>query len=67
MDSLAGLWPDEESLAQEILAKGLDPNDYNLKVHLSSVIDSDASPEKFIDLEVKKVLSRQNARKSNQA
>jgi hypothetical protein len=54
-------------LRREILAKRLNPDDYNLTVHLSSVLDSDAPPEKTLELEVTKVLSRQNARKSKLA
>jgi hypothetical protein len=50
-----------------MLAKRLNPDDYNLTVHLSSVLDSDASPEKALELEVTKVLPWQNARKSKSA
>jgi len=43
----SGIWPSEDSLRRAMLEKGFDPNDYNynLSVHLSSVVDSDAPPE----------------------
>jgi len=58
----AGLWPEEDTLRREILAKRQNPDDYNLHVHLSAVLDSDAANEKAVDFEVSRVLSRQNAR-----
>jgi hypothetical protein len=35
----AGLWPSEENLRQQILEKRLNPQDYDLSVHLASVLD----------------------------
>jgi hypothetical protein len=55
-----GLWPNENSLREEILRKRLNPEDYNLQLHLSSILDSDASPEKDVDIVLSRVLARQN-------
>jgi len=59
----SGLWPTADSLREAILEKGLNPNDYDLGVHLSSVVDSDAPPEKEANLAVNKILAKQNVGK----
>jgi hypothetical protein len=58
-----GLWPEEESLRREILARGLNPDDYDYQLHLSGILDSDAPPEKF-NFSLAKVLTRHTARKA---
>ena len=47
-------------LRREILQKRLNPDDYDLTVHLSSVLDSDKPVEKELDIAVSKLLERQN-------
>jgi hypothetical protein len=57
---MLGLWPGEETLRREILQKRLNPGDYDLTVHLSSVLDSDKPVEKELDVAVSRLLERQN-------
>ena len=59
---MLGLWPGEETLRTEILQKRLNPDDYDLTVHLSSVLDSDKPVEKELDVAVSKLLEKQNRR-----
>jgi hypothetical protein len=60
---ISGLWPSEESLRQEILHKHLNPEDFRLDVHYSSIVDSDG--EKDLNITVSKVLARQNSSNSH--
>jgi len=55
-----GLWPTEESLREEILQRHLNPDDYDLKVHLSGILDSDEPIEKDVDIALARLLARQN-------
>lgn len=57
---IIGLWPEEETLRREILQKRLNPEDYDLTVHLSSVLDSDKLVEQELDVAVSRLLARQN-------
>jgi hypothetical protein len=57
---IVGLWPGEDTLRREILQKRLNPEDYDLTVHLSSVLDSDKPVEQELDVAVSRLLARQN-------
>jgi len=57
---MVGLWPAEEALRREILQRRLNPEDYDLTVHLSSVLDSDRPVEEELDVPVSRLLARQN-------
>ena len=57
---MVGLWPEEETLRREILQKRLNPEDYDLTVHMSSVLDSDKPVEQELDVAVSRLLARQN-------
>jgi hypothetical protein len=50
-------------LRAEILQKRLDPDDYDLKMHLSGILDSDEPIEKDVDIALGRVLAKQNALK----
>jgi len=47
-------------LRREILQRRLNPEDYDLTVHLSSVLDSDRPVEEELDVPVSRLLARQN-------
>lgn len=57
---MKGLWPNEESLRREILEKRLNPDDFDLRLHLSAVLESNAGSDKDLDLKITKLLARQN-------
>jgi len=50
-------------LREEILQKHLNPDDYDLNVHLSGILDSDEPIEKDADIALARVLAKQNALK----
>jgi hypothetical protein len=50
-------------LREEILQKRLNPDDYDLKMHLSGILDSDEPVEKDVDIALARVLAKQNALK----
>jgi len=47
-------------LREEILQKHLNPDNYDLKVHLAGILDSDEPIEKDVDIALAKVLAKQN-------
>ena len=50
-------------MREEILQKRLNPDDYDLKVHLAGILDSDEPIEKDVDIPLARLLAKQNALK----
>jgi hypothetical protein len=58
---IEGVWPNEQSLRKQILQKRLNPDDFDLQLHLSAVLESNAGSEKDIDIGVSRLLARQKS------
>jgi hypothetical protein len=47
-------------LRDEIRQHRLNPDNYDLRVHLSGIMDSDGPPEREVNIAVGRLLARQN-------